>query len=133
MTRMIRMAVAALWLMAPAASAQEPARVDPVVVTATKVETPASRVGASVTVITEEELETYNYERIEDALRQVPGVDVQRSGGLGKTTSIRIRGASANQAQIMVDGMRVKSPTLGTAELSELTLDAIERIEVVRG
>ena len=45
MTRMIRMAVAALWLMAPAASAQEPARVDPVVVTATKVETPASRVG----------------------------------------------------------------------------------------
>ena len=63
---MIRMAVAALWLMAPAASAQEPARVDPVVVTATKVETPASRVGASVTVITEEELETYNYERIED-------------------------------------------------------------------
>ena len=84
----------------------------------------ASRVGASVTVITGEELETYNYERIEDALRQVPGVDVQRSGGPGKTTSIRIRGASSNQVQIMVDGMRVKSPTLGTADLSELTLDA---------
>ena len=133
MTRIVRMAVAVPWLVVSAAWAQEPARVDPVVITATKVETPASRVGASVTVITGEELETYNYERIEDALRQVPGVDVQRSGGPGKTTSIRIRGASSNQVQIMVDGMRVKSPTLGTADLSELTLDAIERIEVVRG
>ena len=133
MTRFTGMAVAVLWLVAPAASAQEPARVEPVVITATKVETPASRVGASVTVISEDELETYGYERIEDALRQVPGVEVQRSGSPGKATSIRIRGASPNQVQVMVDGMRVKSPTLGTAELSELTLDAIERIEVVRG
>jgi vitamin B12 transporter len=105
----------------------------PVVVTATKVETSADRVGASVSVITGEELQTYNYERIEEALRSVPGVDVQRSGSLGKTTTIRIRGANANQVQVLVDGMRVKSTTLGQFDFSDLSLDAIDRIEIVRG
>ena len=112
----------------------QPARnLDPVVITATKVETPQERLGASVSVITGDEIEEKNYPTVEEALRHVPGVDIQRSGGLGKTTSIRIRGAGAQQVQVMVDGMRVKSPTLGIAELSDLSVDAIERIEIVRG
>jgi vitamin B12 transporter len=106
---------------------------DPVVVTATKVETPRSQLGAAVTVITEEDVRTYNYSGVEEALRHVPGVEIQRSGGLGKTSSIRIRGANAQQVVILIDGMRVSSPTLGLTELSELTTDAIDRIEVVRG
>jgi vitamin B12 transporter len=106
---------------------------EPVVVTATKVETPQERIGATVTVIAADEIRTYNYDRIEEALRTVPGVDIQRSGGLGKTTSITIRGAGSSQVQVLVDGMRVKSPTLGSADLSELTLAGIDRIEIVRG
>ena len=47
---------------------------DPVVVTATKVETPESHLGAAVTVITEDDVRTHNYFGIEDALRNVPGV-----------------------------------------------------------
>ena len=115
------------------APAQEITRSEPIVVTATKVETSAEKLGASVTVITDEELRSYNYERIEDALRFVPGVDVIRSGSLGKTTAIRIRGANPNQTQVLVDGLRVKSPTLGSFDFSDLSLDAIERIEIVRG
>jgi len=130
----IRWSVMVAMLMATATAwAQEVKRLEPVVVTATKVETPQERLGTSVTVITEEELRTYNYTRIEDALRTVPGVEIQRSGSLGKTTSIRIRGTGSSQLQVLVDGMRVKSPTLGSLDLSELSLDAIERIEVVRG
>ena len=116
-----------------AAQAPTPRHMDPVVVTATKVETPQGRLGASVTVITGDEIEEKNYPTVEEALRRVPGVDIQRSGGLGKTTAIRIRGAGAQQVQVMVDGLRVKSPTLGVTELSDLSIDAIERIEVVRG
>jgi len=112
---------------------QEIKKSEPIVVTATKVETPAETLGATVTVITNEDLRTYNYERIEDALRYVPGVDVQRSGSLGKTTSIRIRGANTNQTQVLVDGLRVKSTTLGQFDFADLSLDAIERIEIVRG
>ena len=116
------------------AAAQPPYVVEPpVVVTATKTETPQERLGASVTVLTGEEMDQKNYPTLEEALRHVPGVEIQRSGGLGKTTSIRIRGASAQQVQVMVDGMRVKSPTLGQTELTDISLDAIDRIEIVRG
>jgi vitamin B12 transporter len=118
--------------LAPAAG-QEVRRVDPVVVTATKIEEPLERLGAAVTVITEDELRTYDYVSTGDALRRVPGVEIIQSGSHGKTTSIRIRGANPNQVQVLVDGMRVKSPTLGTTELADINLDQIERIEVVRG
>jgi vitamin B12 transporter len=117
----------------PARVTAEVKETDPVVVTATKVETPQSRLGAAVTVIGEEEVRTYHYTTVDEALRHVPGVEIQRSGSLGKTTSLRIRGAGPQQVIVLVDGMRVKSPTLGLTELSELVLEAIDRIEVVRG
>lgn len=125
--------VGAVLMAAATAWAQEVKPLEPVVVTATKVETPQERLGASVTVITEEELRTYQYDRIEEALRTVPGVEILRSGSPGKTTSIQIRGVSSSRVQVLVDGMRVKSPTLGTAELADFTPEAIDRIEIVRG
>jgi vitamin B12 transporter len=125
-------ALAAAALTAPAVG-QEERRLEPVVITATKIETPAERLGATVTVITEEEVELHRWETLGDALRSVPGVDIQRSGSLGKTTSIRIRGATPQQVQVLVDGVRVKSPTTGSAELADIAVDQIERIEIVRG
>jgi vitamin B12 transporter len=125
-------AVVLLGLAAPAA-AQEPKTLEPVVVTGTRVETPAEQVGASVTIIEGEEFETRHYPTVDDALRNVPGVEIRRSGSFGKTTSVSIRGASANQVQVLVDGVRVKSPTLGQADLADIAPDMIERIEVIRG
>jgi vitamin B12 transporter len=137
MVRVIGCIVVLLTALACLASAQElkeeVQKVEPVVVTATKVETPAERIGASVTVVTEEEIRNFNYTRIEEALRAVPGVDIQRAGSPGKATTLRIRGAGGQQVQVLVDGMRVSSPTLGAADLAELTLDAVDRIEVLRG
>jgi outer membrane cobalamin receptor len=108
-------------------------RLDPVVITATKVETPASRLGASVTVVTEDEIREQNLTQIEEVLRNVPGVEVLRQGGPGKLTTVRIRGSSAAQTQVMIDGLRVKSPTSGQFDFADLGLDGVERIEVVRG
>ena len=123
-----------LALMAPlAAHAQESKSVDPVVVTATKVETPAEQLGASVSVVNGEDFQTYHYPTVDEALRRVPGVEIRRSGAHGKTTSVTIRGANANQVQVLVDGLRVKSPTLGQVDLSDISPDLIERIEVIRG
>jgi len=116
-----------------AAGAQEQKSVDPVVVTATKVETPAEQIGASITVVDGEDFQTYHYPTVDEALRNVPGVEIRRSGSYGKTSSITIRGANANQVQVLVDGVRVKSPTLGQVDLSDLSPDLIERIEIIRG
>jgi vitamin B12 transporter len=127
-----------LWLvlLVPAGmpAAQEPPRdLDPVVVTATKLETRAEQLGASVTVIPGDDVPRYHYETVEDVLRTVPGVDIRRAGSFGKLSTISIRGANANQVQVLVDGVRVKSPTTGEADLSDISPDLIDRIEVIRG
>src|SRR5438034_937568 len=107
--------------MLPPAAAQEPKTLEPVVVTATKLEEPQERLGAAVSVITEDDLKVYNYETVGDALRQIPGAEIQRSGSLGKLTNLRIRGSSTSQVQVLVDGMRVKSPTAGGFDFSDLS------------
>jgi outer membrane receptor protein involved in Fe transport len=48
-------------------------------------------------------------------------------------SNISIRGANSKQVQVLVDGMRVKSSTTGEADLSDISPDLIERIEVIRG
>jgi len=113
--------------------AQEAKTLEPVVVTATKIEEPSDRLGAVVTIITADDLVRHNYPTVADALRDVPGVQVQRSGSLGKLTELRIRGTTPQQAQVLVDGLRVKSPTSGDFDFSDLSPDQIDRIEIVRG
>ncbi|HLE44185.1 MAG TPA: TonB-dependent receptor, partial [Methylomirabilota bacterium] len=108
-------------------------RAEPVVVTATRVEEPLEQIGASVTVIPEEVIRAQEYRSVEEALRAVPGVEVQRSGSPGKVTTVRIRGAGPTQVQVLIDGVRVKSVTTGDFDFGDLSLDDVERIEVVRG
>jgi len=118
---------------AKAAETEAARRLDPVVVTATMVATPQEKLGATVTVITGEEITQYNYSQLEDVFRQVPGVEVQTSGSPGKATSLSIRGGGPQRAIVLVDGLRTGSPTLGSTDLSDLTVDSIDRIEIVRG
>jgi vitamin B12 transporter len=112
---------------------QEAHPLEPVVVTATMAPTPRERLGAAVTVITGDEITQYDYDRIEDAFRQVPGVQVQTSGSPGKATSLSIRGGGSQRSLVLIDGMRTASPTLGTTDIADITIDAIDRIEIVRG
>src|SRR5439155_2808346 len=103
------------------------------VLTATKFEEPKEGPGAVESVITEVDRRVSNYASVGDALRQIPGAEIQRSGSLGKLTNLRIRGSSTSQVQVLVDGMRVKSRTGGGFDFSDLSIDQIERIEIVRG
>jgi vitamin B12 transporter len=121
------------------AGAQPPAgeppvqRAERIVVTATQHELPLEEIGASVTIVDEERFRTQQYRMVEEALRAIPGVDVQRSGSPGKLTTVRIRGAGPGQIQVLVDGVRVKSLTTGDFDFGDLSLDDVARIEVVRG
>ena len=117
----------------PRRPAAEVRRADPVVVTATRSEQPLEQTGASVTVVPEEAMRVQEYRAVEEVLRTVPGVQVQTSGSPGKLSTIRIRGANPTQVQVLIDGVRVKSLTSGDFDFADLTLDDIERIEVLRG
>jgi vitamin B12 transporter len=115
------------------AAAQDTKSVEPVVVTATTVATPAQQLGVALSVIPGEDFQTYQYPAVDDALRNIPGVTVTRQGSYGKLSTLNIRGANANQVLILVDGVRVSSPTLGQTDLSDISPEQIERIEVIRG
>lgn len=92
-----------------------------------------SKQGSSVTVITGEELKRRQIRHAVDALRTVPGVIVNRTGGVGGLTHVRIRGAEGNQLKVIIDGVEVNSLSSGEFDFATLLATEIERMEVVRG
>jgi len=87
---------------------------------------------ASVTVITRKQIEETQTQDIVDLLRQQRGISVARSGGPGSQTSLFVRGAESDQVLVLLDGVRISSSTTGF-DWSQLPIDQIDRIEIVRG
>lgn len=110
---------------------------DQVVVTAAGREQEVRNAPASISVITREKLDSMPYREVTDALMEVPGVTV--TPGEGNSRDISIRGMQPQYTLILVDGKRLSSRESRTnggniSEGGQLPpLEAIERIEVVRG
>ncbi len=106
-----------------------------IVVTATRLATPTEQVGSSMSVITAEDMDRRQDRTVYDALRQVEGMHIARSGGPGAQTSSYIRGMDSSHTKVMIDGVMVNDPSLmgRSFEFSHLTTDNIERIEFIRG
>ncbi len=117
---------------ASAASAQ-PIEVPTVTIYANQAPTELAKSGASVTVVTGEQLRAQGVSTVAEALRAVPGVAVTQSGGRGALTEVRIRGGETNQALVIIDGIEVNGLADGVTDLADLVVDDVERIEVVRG
>ena len=113
-------------------TARDTARVAPVVVTATRSPVNADREPASVTVVTGDQLRAEGISTAVDALRAVPGLALVQTGSYGGATSLFIRGGESKYAKILVDGIPVNDAG-GAFDLSTLSIDNIDRIEVVRG
>jgi vitamin B12 transporter len=111
----------------------ETARDEGVVVTATRLATPAANIGSAVTVITREDIERSQARTIGELLRNVPGLAVVQSGAPGGQTSVFLRGANSNQTLVLIDGARINNPLNGLATFANLTPDQIERVEIIRG
>ncbi len=103
-----------------------------VVVTATRTEAPTSQVGASSSVLSESEIADRQALFVSDLLPAVPGASVVRSGGLGGLTSLFIRGGASDYNKVLLDGIPLNEPG-GFFNFSNLTLENLERVEVVRG
>jgi vitamin B12 transporter len=106
-----------------------------VVVSATRIPTPALQVASSVTVITAEDIEARQQRTIADVLKDVPGLNVVQTGGPGGVTSVFIRGTNSNHTKVLIDGIDVSDPSnsTGAFDFGQLLTPDIERIEVLRG
>jgi vitamin B12 transporter len=103
------------------------------VVTATRMEQPLDTVGATVSVVGSHQIAEQQIHSSGDVLRQVPGVEVNQSGSAGAQTDVSIRGSSAAQTLILMDGVDVNSGATGGFDLADVTSDDLDRVEVVRG
>ncbi|ALD01581.1 hypothetical protein AMQ28_03890 [Acinetobacter sp. TTH0-4] len=118
-------------------SISEPTKLETIVVTAAGYEQDVSKAPASMTVITQKELETRQYNDITDVLRNTPGVVVS---GAGSAQTISIRGMGSSYTLFLVNGKRQYSKDVnpngddsGFEKNILPPISAIERIEVIRG
>ena len=125
----------AVWAQNSASAAE--AQLGTVVVTASGFEQEIKDAPASISVVTREELEKGAYRNLHDALRDVPGVIMTPSDN--HSNDISLRGMGASYTLILVDGKRMSTRetqtngSTGTDQSWIPPLEAIERIEVVRG
>src|SRR5215218_2046715 len=113
-------------------AASDTARLQPVEVTATRSPLPADRTPSSVTVVTGEALRRQGITSVADALRTVPGLSIVQTGSYGGATSLFIRGGESKYTKILVDGVPINDAG-GAFDLSTLSTDNLDRIEIVRG
>ncbi len=95
-----------------------------------------SKSAASITVITPSEIKNSNAQNVVDLLRPVPGVTVRDWYGNGTKVSVDMAGfgeQGALNVLVLIDGRRVNDVDLSGVDWSQIPLDEVERIEVVRG
>jgi vitamin B12 transporter len=104
-----------------------------VVVSATRFDIPLDQSPASASVISSEDLEQKQIQRVSDALREVPGLSVVQTGTAGQLTSVFTRGLRSEHTQVLLDGIPINQGLQGAFNFADFTTDDIDRIEVVRG
>ncbi|HKV53527.1 MAG TPA: TonB-dependent receptor [Candidatus Binataceae bacterium] len=104
-----------------------------IVVTATRIPQPIGEIGTTTSVVTDRQIHAQQAHDLSDALRQVPGVEITQTGSPGTVTEVSIRGSTAPQTLIMIDGVPVNDSATGQFDISRLTTDGLDRVEVVRG
>ena len=108
----------------------------PVTVTATRFAQAASDLPFGVSVLTAEEIRASGVSTVNEAVMKLLGVPGRQDFFGGGDYALDLRGFGAtsdNNQVVIVDGIRINEADLGGTRLAGLPIDAIERIEVVRG
>jgi vitamin B12 transporter len=113
--------------------AADESNIETTVVTATRTEQSVADILAPVTVFDRADIERIQPADLQELLSRAVGVSFVRNGGRGAATSLFLRGNKSNHTLVMIDGVRIGSATLGSAALTNLPTELIERVEIVRG
>jgi vitamin B12 transporter len=120
--------------LAVAASVQaQGIEINPVVISASRMEQPLSEVLSSVSVITRQDIEKSQAGSLADLIQGEAGFEFGRTGGPGATTSFFLRGQESKSVVILIDGVRAQTDGAGALTTTNLPLAQIESIEILRG
>lgn len=96
---------------------------------------PVDQAGQSISVIGLEEIQSLQGPDFTRVLTRLPGVSVARSGGMGATTSVFVRGANSEQLLVLIDGVRVEDVAApsGGYDFGNLVSGGVGKVELLRG
>jgi iron complex outermembrane receptor protein len=107
-----------------------------VVVTASRFPESTASLPFGVSVITAAEIEASGAATVNEAIMKLLGVPgrLDLSGGNNYTLDLRGFGDTASSNQVViVDGMRLNEPQGTTPDLSQIPIDSVHQIEILRG
>lgn len=103
-----------------------------IVVSATGTAVPESRVGASVSVVSRDELQAEHRLNVADGLRSLPGLQIVQTGQRGATTSLFVRGGNSDFNKVLIDGIPANDIG-GIYQLADLSGSGVQQVEILRG
>ena len=106
---------------------------DDVIVSSTRIPRSAGESSLSMDVISPDDIRYHSATQLSDVLQGLRSLQVRDYGGSGAMKSISLRGATAGQTLVILDGQRLNNPQNGEVDLAFIPLEHIESIEVLRG
>ncbi|MDQ2076728.1 TonB-dependent siderophore receptor [Marinimicrobium sp. ABcell2] len=116
----------------PIASAPQ---LETLVIVSSRTETPLRQIGTSVSVLEEADIKALGFQSLPDVLRTLPSVSITNTGGMGRASSLRVRGEAGYRTLVRVDGVDISDPT-GTqvsSQIQHLLSASATRVELLRG
>ncbi|WP_449246696.1 TonB-dependent receptor plug domain-containing protein [Desulfarculus baarsii] len=104
---------------------------EPMVVSATLAEQKLSRAPASIQVVDQAQIQMMGADSVSQALSEVTGLVLESESG--RVISPSIRGAGPLHTLVLIDSRRMAPGYRGLADLNQIPVTMIERIEIVRG
>ncbi len=113
---------------------KEVAKLQEIVVTATRTEKEAATAPGTVKVVTKKEIEKTPGQTVDSALNTVPGLFNRRVNLMDTLAAVTLGGIPGqNRTLIMKDGITLNSAYTGDVSLTGMATGDVERIEVVQG
>jgi outer membrane cobalamin receptor len=107
---------------------------EPVFLSLTRFSEPMSHIPTDVSVVRKEEIQRLDAKTAGDVVERLPSVTMTKSGTLGSFASLRMRGApSSAHVQVLVDDLPLGGVASQFVDLSQIPVEDIDRIEVIRG
>lgn len=94
-----------------------------------------TQVPANVSVLTRSDIRGSHARTVPELLRQLSGLNVSSTGTL-KSSTVDIRGfgdTAARNILVLIDGRRINPVDVSAPDLTQVPLDAVEQIEIIRG
>ncbi|MCH7827407.1 MAG: TonB-dependent receptor, partial [Bacteroidetes bacterium] len=106
-----------------------------IVVTATKTAVPEYELASSISVIDSSTISNSNSSTVLDLLQSQYGVSISHQGGRGSISQVYLRGGNPDFTLVQVDGIEMNMPNdiNNTFDFTDLSVDNIDRIEILRG